>query len=216
MVLRNRLFVSLLILLMPHPTPAEAWQRACSDWTLALSNLAPFKALNPKIIFETPRLIVRPIVNSMSDAHAFETLIKRPESREFHPWIALAPSYRIFRAAMQAHQEQRGYRLAVIEKSTGRFIGFLAFSKFNRMMGTAEVGYFLNPDAWGKGYMSEAIGATFEHLKAIGIGTIQAKIQPGNARSIKLVQGLGFRFVREAKEEVGPDIIDYLVFERSL
>lgn len=56
--------------------------------------------------------------------------------------------------------------------------------------GEARLGYSLHPDAWGHGYATEAIGAVIGLLPTVR--RLTATIDPGNERSRRLLERLGF------------------------
>ena len=58
----------------------------------------------------------------------------------------------------------------------------------------AEIGYALKPEYWWKGYMYETISRMlrfgFENMK---LHSIEANVNPANARSKKLLEKIGFK-----------------------
>lgn len=79
----------------------------------------------------------------------------------------------------------------IVEKATGRAIGTLAAGE--RRKDVMEVGYLLSAAAAGQGYAREAVTALIDLLFAEGARRIFADTDPDNARSIALVQALGFQ-----------------------
>ncbi len=62
---------------------------------------------------------------------------------------------------------------------------------------TAHVAYVLFRDAWGHGYAREAVRAVIEHLGAtFGTRCILARVDARNARSIGVLEALGFSRLR--------------------
>lgn len=58
---------------------------------------------------------------------------------------------------------------------------------------TAELGYSLHPDYWGKGYMSEALSAILDFgFVEMAAAIIQAFTLPANLASVKLLERHGF------------------------
>jgi len=58
----------------------------------------------------------------------------------------------------------------------------------------AEIGYILNPEHWGFGYMHEALGACLHYgFYVVGLGRVRAKVEIDNIRSIKLLERNGFK-----------------------
>lgn len=55
-----------------------------------------------------------------------------------------------------------------------------------------EIGYLLNPAAWGRGYASEAMAAFIAHRRRSGSRELTADTDPRNGASIRLLQRHGF------------------------
>lgn len=71
-----------------------------------------------------------------------------------------------------------------------------------------DLGYAFLPDAWGKGYASEAATAVLESgVSCLGFSKILALVAPGNARSIQLLQKLGFTFSGTAPTAPGGESV---------
>ena len=82
-------------------------------------------------------------------------------------------------------------------------IGYLNFHAGPDEQGMVEIGYTLLPDARGRGYAIEAVRAAFDWAESThGIHRFRASIAPDNARSLNLVEKLGFRQVGEQWDEL--------------
>ncbi|MGL4489687.1 MAG: GNAT family N-acetyltransferase [Rhizobiaceae bacterium] len=109
-----------------------------------------------------------------------------------------------------------GY-FAIIEKSSGTFVGEAGLADFHRdiepsLSGYAEAGWALLPSHWGKGYAQEALMAVFnwyaEKPNPLPLACI---IDPENSASIKLAEKVGFRLKSSTTYKGTP----CLMFERS-
>ena len=61
-----------------------------------------------------------------------------------------------------------------------------------------EISYQLMPDAWGKGFATEALEKVIKHVhENLNIMTILAETQAKNLRSVNLLRKLGFREIRK-------------------
>lgn len=59
----------------------------------------------------------------------------------------------------------------------------------------AEIGYDIAKSFWGKGYASEAIYSLLDYaFSSLKMNRIEAKVEPENVNSIKLLQKLNFTF----------------------
>ena len=56
-----------------------------------------------------------------------------------------------------------------------------------------EVGWHLHPDAWGRGYATEAARSAMDRAFAGGLAEIYAVVYPGNDRSVAVTHRLGMR-----------------------
>lgn len=86
-----------------------------------------------------------------------------------------------------------GIRWGIERRDDGRLIGTCGLFRWNRQWRACMVGYELARDAWGQGYMREAL------LVVLGFGFVQmqlnrieAQVHPDNLASLKLVERLGF------------------------
>jgi RimJ/RimL family protein N-acetyltransferase len=66
-----------------------------------------------------------------------------------------------------------------------------------------EIGFFLHPDHWGRGFAMEALGAVIPRIFSVfPIDAIIADVDPRNAASLALLARLGFEETRRAKRTV--------------
>jgi ribosomal-protein-alanine N-acetyltransferase len=78
---------------------------------------------------------------------------------------------------------------------TGEIAGVFTISQIVRgAFQSAYLGYYAHQEHAGQGLMREAIEQVVDHaFSALGLHRIEAHIQPGNAPSIALARGAGFR-----------------------
>lgn len=91
--------------------------------------------------------------------------------------------------------EKYGFgRLAVVLKSTGKFIGFAGL-KYLDDMDVVDLGYRLIFDQWGKGLATEACKPIVEYgFETLKLDQIVAMVLPENKGSIRVLEKLGFQF----------------------
>ena len=74
-------------------------------------------------------------------------------------------------------------------------VGTCGFTSFNCVSDSAEVGYVLNPEYWGKGIATEALTRVlrfgFEELK---LHRIEARFIQENERSLHVMEKVGMTF----------------------
>lgn len=89
--------------------------------------------------------------------------------------------------------EQSGLRWMIEDRETSKVIGTCGFLAYEQEHHRTELGYDLSSAYWGKGIMKEVASCIiqfgFEQMK---LNKIEAKIEPDNQASIRLVEKLGF------------------------
>jgi ribosomal-protein-alanine N-acetyltransferase len=159
--------------------------------------------VNTWVPFETDRLLVRPwkvtdastVVEASREPAIAEAMgLPSPSSVEdAHRWIE-----------SQFVDPERGFRLAVVERSREEAIGHvtLIFADDGRW----AIGYWLLPRCRGRGLATEAVASLVDHAFAeAGARRLEARIEPPNEPSERLVAGLGFtrEGILRAYEEYG-------------
>ena len=93
------------------------------------------------------------------------------------------------------------YDWAVIYEPDHKMVGTCGFTSFNCSSDSAEVGYVINPDYWGKGIASEALLRVlqfgFEELK---LHRIEARFIEENKRSLHVMERVGMTFEGVCRE----------------
>jgi len=113
--------------------------------------------------------IQRPLLRNINDARLFITSINNGiENKEWLYW-------------------------AMILKSNKQLIGTICFWHFSQDNTMAEIGYELHPNYQGAGFMNEAFKTIVDYgLNTLQLNIIEAYTQPGNIRSIKLLEKNSF------------------------
>lgn len=95
------------------------------------------------------------------------------------------------------------HQLVIINKETNRIIGDLGIHFIGSEKKLTEIGITLDKDLHGKGYATEAMKGTINHLfKDLDKHRIITSIDPKNIKSISLVERLGFRKEAHFKESI--------------
>jgi ribosomal-protein-alanine N-acetyltransferase len=114
----------------------------------------------------------------------------------FPPWAARSQA-EAYLARAAAHLAQ-GLALpwAIADAADDVLIGTATLHSLHVDQGRAEIGYALAADRQGRGLAAEALRAVLEHaFGTLGLRRIEADVDPRNAASCRLLDGLGF--VRE-------------------
>ena len=73
--------------------------------------------------------------------------------------------------------------------------GIMGYVNFYSEEYKAEIGYMLHPDYWGKGYVNEAMEVVEQYgFEKIGLNMIEAKIDPRNLNSLKILLKNNYQF----------------------
>ncbi|MBC8085595.1 MAG: GNAT family N-acetyltransferase [Hymenobacter sp.] len=166
---------------------------------MPVSPLVPGPPLTRVPVLETPRMLLRghqpadlsEYAAMWADPAFFRYLGGKPLSEE-EVWRKML--------AQQGHWLLLGYGFwAVEEKSTGRFIGCVGFSDYNRdltpsIKGIPEIGWVLVPRLHGQGYATEAIRAAL----AWGVAHFRTPqtvciIDPDNVASLGVARKFGYQ-----------------------
>ena len=167
---------------------------------------------SPKI--ETERLILRHM--RVSDARDMYDYAHRPEVTRYLLW---APHDSIEYTRSYLKQVERCYRqgsfhdFGVILKDNNRLIGTCGFARIDKANSTAEAGYVINPDFWGRGYAAEALSA----IIALGFekstfNRIESRYMVDNHASRRVMEKSGMTFegvhrqsifVKDGYEDIG-------------
>lgn len=102
-----------------------------------------------------------------------------------------------------------------MEWASGRFVGNGGLAQFERgieeLEGFPEAGWAFTPDAWGKGYATEAMTAILKWADGQELGEIRCIIDTGNAASHNVAGKLGFTTFTESHNVIG----DLLIYRRE-
>ena len=94
-------------------------------------------------------------------------------------------------------------------KNNNKLIGTICFWNISIEENKAEIGYVLHPDLQGKGIMQEAIHKVIEHgFEKMKLRTMDAVLNPDNARSIALLKRNGFVYKCESGDAVVYQLIN--------
>ena len=94
-----------------------------------------------------------------------------------------------------------------LDRETGTYLGNGGLAQFERgipeLEGFPEAGWAFAPDAWGRGYATEAMAAILAWADEQGLPEIRCIIDPGNAASHKVAAKLGFAKFAESSDVMG-------------
>jgi ribosomal-protein-alanine N-acetyltransferase len=179
-------------------------------------------SLFPFPILETERLILREWEES--DADALFQLFSREEVVRYTPISVHTDPARslatVKRFRARFHEQQQGMVWAITRKDTGEVIGETGINEWVKDHFRIAIGYSLNPNHWGNGFATEAVGRiityAFDDFPLFSVNRIEAQTDPANHASIRVLEKLGFTreaYLRQAEFEKGRPV-DTLMFAK--
>ncbi len=80
----------------------------------------------------------------------------------------------------------------IVDKQDGKFIGTVGYTSFDYQKNTAEIGYVLSKNYWGKGLIPEAAKTIMEYgFENLGLSGFCAKCIEGNNSSLSVMRKCG-------------------------
>ncbi|MGH3449339.1 MAG: GNAT family N-acetyltransferase [Haloechinothrix sp.] len=150
----------------------------------------------------TDRLVIRDW--SVDDAEAAQAIYGSPDVTHWlTPAMDQVGDPAAMRSVLQAWQEAqpnltppRG-RWAIHERSGGAVVGGLAIRLLPPYEEDLELSWHLRPEAWGKGYATEASRALIAWAFTQDVDELFAVARPNNVRAIATAKRLGMTWVGE-------------------
>ena len=128
------------------------------------------------------------------DAAEFTSLMRI--SREFHsPWATAPTDDERFAAYLADARRPDFAAMLLCRAEDDAIVGFFNLSQIvRRRLQSAYLGYAAGRPFAGHGYMREGLELVLHHsFTTLELHRIEANIQPGNANSLALARGAGFR-----------------------
>lgn len=145
-------------------------------------------------IFETERFILRKAVEN--DGHDIFELYsdeKVVKYMPFTPFTSIEDAISELNWYDKIFKEQTGFRCVIEDIESKNVIGTCGFLNYEKEHNRIEIGYDLNPKYWGKGVMKEALSCIIHFaFMTMKINKIEAKVEPENNSSIRLLEKLNF------------------------
>lgn len=150
-----------------------------------------------KIFIETERLIIREI--TLKDIDGMFEMDSNPEVHKYlgnQPLKTKEESRAMITFIRQQYEDFGIGRWAMIEKTTGNFMGWTGFKFINEMVNGHinyyDLGYRMIPKYWGKGYATEAAKACLEYNNKLKLTPIYAIADNDNISSKNVLVKSGF------------------------
>jgi [ribosomal protein S5]-alanine N-acetyltransferase len=159
-------------------------------------DLAPLFETPPT--FRTPRLMLRS--TNETDLNDLFLANSDPEVTRFlpyPPWQNMDDANAWFERTKTRFADKAAAQFAIrIDDANGgaaRTIGNALLFQFDTQHEVAEIGYVIAREHWNKGYASEAMQPLIDYaFNALGFHRLEAKLDPRNLASAKVLTKLGF------------------------
>lgn len=146
-------------------------------------------------ILESERLILRPFKSS--DLENVYKGLSHPDvikyyGVSFHSLEATKEQMKWF---ADLEKNGTGFWWAVCAKEDRTFLGGGGLNDLDKELCKAEIGFWLLPEYWGKGYMSEAMPLILDHsFDKLGLHRIEGFVETENKNCINALQKLNFTY----------------------
>ena len=147
-----------------------------------------------QVTLRTARLLLRPLRDSdAEDIYAIfsDARVTRFLSRP--PWTETEKAQELIAQDKDAMAAGRYLRLGIQPEGGERLVGECSLFNLVERARRAEIGYAMAHDAWGHGYMNEALRALLEFgFTQLDLNRVEADIDPRNEASARSLERLGF------------------------
>ena len=113
----------------------------------------------------------------------------------YRPWVVPPYNARSFQQYLERIEAGRDLGFLVVDREQRQLQGVVNLNEITRRgMDTASLGYYGRVEARGTGFIREAVACVLAYAFGdLDLHRVEANIQPDNARSLGLVEALGFR-----------------------
>lgn len=150
---------------------------------------------------ETARLTLRHLREGDEGA-IFNNWARDPEVTRYLTWnphTDVSVTRAVLSNWLREYSDQRTFRWGIEEKASGELVGMIDVVGYHR--GSPVIGCCLSRSRWGRGYMTEALGAVITELRAEGFGTVVIEAADGNIGSNRVIEKCGFELVGTWEEK---------------
>lgn len=145
----------------------------------------------------TDRLELRKFTEE--DLEAIFDYASNEENTRFLSWStheSREDTDRFLRIQKDAMLKGSEYNYAVVDRATGRTIGSSGLTRFEGEMTSAELGYVLHREFWGRGYATEIARELLRYgFQELGFKRIHAYSFQGNEASRRVLEKVGMRYL---------------------
>ena len=150
----------------------------------------------PKVFprLRTDRLLLREITLDDRDG-VFRNFSDVEVAKWFfeEPYTDIEQVDEIIQAFITEFEQAKGLTWAMVLTEDSEFVGTCGYGEID-LGSRGEIGFDLAKEHWGKGLMSEALGAVIAYgFDILGLSKMEAHTYSANSRAIRLLAKLGFQ-----------------------
>ncbi|MFJ7405729.1 MULTISPECIES: GNAT family N-acetyltransferase [unclassified Lysinibacillus] len=150
----------------------------------------------------TQRLHLRRM--DISDSHSLFKIWSDPDVTKFMNianFTHEAQAKEMIELLEELAQANEAIRFSMIERKSNEIIGTCGFNFIDFEDSKAEIGYDIAKAYWGMGYAPEGIKALLNYaFETLKLNKIEAKVEPANVNSIRVLQKLNFTFEGQLRQ----------------
>jgi ribosomal-protein-alanine N-acetyltransferase len=157
--------------------------------------LRPWNGPGECMVIRTPRLLMR--LPRYRDAKEFYAYAHDPQVARYVFWDAhtsLRQTRSTLRGIMARNRLENLTTFAIIRQSDSRMVGTIGLVWRDLETNTAEVGFSIARECWGKGLMTEALDAFLRYaFVQMGLSRVEAQHDLRNPASGRVMEKAGMR-----------------------
>ncbi|MBQ8545791.1 MAG: GNAT family N-acetyltransferase [Clostridia bacterium] len=145
---------------------------------------------------ETDRLIFRALKRTdLYDVHEYSSNPKTTQYLLWEPHPSLEYTREFIEIVLSKYKSGEYNDWAIVHKKDDKMIGTCGFTRIDEENNVVEIGYVLNPQYWGRGLATEAVGKIIEFaFEELQVNRIEAKFIFGNEASLAVMKKVGMKF----------------------
>lgn len=164
----------------------------------------------------TQRLLLR--ITDQSDLNDLQACLNRTEISDAiyfipHPF-SLGDAQKWIDRSRNGLAQETEWLFSVFLNGTQTYIGSINIHQEGE--GICEVGYWLHPDHWGKGYATEILSAALTYaFETLNMDSVFSTTAIDNIGSQRVLEKLGFAQTKQVESKEGDVVRPSLYFERN-
>jgi ribosomal-protein-alanine N-acetyltransferase len=146
------------------------------------------------ITLRSERLTLRPLRRSdAAELFAIFSDVRVTRYLSKPPWTDIGSAHERIARDIDSMSTGQYACFGIVQTNDGKLIGECSLFNLMPQCRRAEIGYTLAYDAWGKGYIGEALVSLLEFgFTQLDLNRVEADIDPRNLASAKTLERLGF------------------------